>query len=238
MQCLAIIPARGGSKRIPRKNVRPLHGQPLLAWTVATARASGLFDEVMVSTDDAEIAAVARRAGAVVPFLRSTTTADDYATTTDVLTEVLAAYAERGATPALACCVYPAAVLTTSAQLQAGHALLTDDETLDGVMTVQRYRHPIERAYHLSVDGTLQRTNEMQAATRTQDLPVAWHDAGQFYWFRPAVLAATGRLLGTRIAPVPLAPWEAVDLDDEDDWAFLERLTVGRAALHEPALSA
>lgn len=238
MRCLAIIPARGGSKRIPRKNVRQLHGRPLLAWTVETARTSGLFDEVMVSTDDAEIAAVARGAGAVVPFLRSVGTADDYATTTDVLTEVLAAYAERGAKPSLVCCLYPAAVLTTPAQLRAGHALLTGDETLDGVMAAQRYRHPIERAFHRAADGTLRRADETQAATRTQDLPVAWHDAGQFYWFRPAVLAETGRLLGARIAPVPLAPWEAVDLDDEDDWAFLERLTASVAALRVPESAA
>lgn len=229
MHCLAIIPARGGSKRIPRKNVRPLHGQPLLAWTVATARACGLFDEVMVSTDDEEIADVARAAGAVVPFLRSADTANDHATTTAVMHEVLSAYAAVGQAPALACCLYPAAVLLTPAHLQAGHALLTKDATVDGVMMVQRYRHPIERALHITADGTLRRVREAHAATRTQDLPESWHDAGQCYWFRPSVLAQTGQLLGTRMAPVVLAPWEAVDLDDEADWALLERLTAGSA---------
>ena len=192
MKALCIIPARGGSKRIPRKNIRPLHGRPLLAWAVAAAREAGCFDEVMVSTDDAEVAALARDCGAAVPFPRLPATATDHATTTDVLREVLAGYASRGQGPFdLACCVYPTAALLQPEHLRTGHDLLLTDPALDSVMAVQAY-----------------------------------HDAGQFYWFRPARLAATGKVLGDRCAPVVLESWEAVDLDEEADWQFLERLSV------------
>lgn len=225
MKALCIIPARGGSKRIPRKNIRPLHGRPLLAWVVAAAREAGCFDEVMVSTDDAEVAALARDCGAAVPFPRLPATATDHATTTDVLREVLAGYTSRGQGPFdLACCVYPAAALLQPEHLRTGHDLLLTDPALDSVMAVQAYRHPIERAYRLR-DGFVQAVDPRQHAVRTQDLLPAYHDAGQFYWFRPARLAATGKVLGDRCAPVVLESWEAVDLDEEADWQFLERLS-------------
>ena len=230
MTTVCIIPARGGSKRIPRKNIRPLHGRPLLGWAVAAAREAGCFDEVMVSTDDAEVAAIARDCGATVPFPRLPATATDHATITDVLREVLAGYAGRGRGPFdLVCCVYPTAVLLQSEHLRAGRDLLLADPTLDGVMAVQVYRHPVERAYRMR-DGLVQAVDPRQHAVRTQDLPPAYHDAGQFYWFRPSRLAATGKVLGERCAPVLLEPWEAVDLDEEADWQFLERLSATSVA--------
>jgi pseudaminic acid cytidylyltransferase len=225
---LAIIPARGGSKRIPRKNIRLLRGRPALAWTIDTARRSGLFDEIMVSTEDEEIAAIAREAGATVPFMRSPRTAGDHASTVEVLVEVLANYAAQGAKPFdLVCSLYPTAVLLEPEHLLAGFRLLEENPDLDSAMAVQVYRHPIERAYRLT-DGVVRPIDPRKSAVRTQDLPIALHDAGQFDWFRPARLAATGNLLGERCAPVMLEPWQVVDLDTESDWKFLERLMTSR----------
>lgn len=231
MKTLALIPARGGSKRIPRKNIRLLHGRPLLGWAVAAAQGAGCFDEIMVSTDDAEIAAVAREAGAAVPFARRPATATDHATTTDVIREVLADYAVRGRGAFdLVCCIYPTAALLTPAHLRRGHELLLGDAAADSVMAVQHYRHPIERAYRRR-DGAMQPVDPRQHAVRTQDLEPAYHDAGQFYWFKAQRLAATGSVLGDRCLPLVLEAWEAVDLDSEADWQFLERLAAEPAAL-------
>lgn len=230
MKTLCLIPARGGSKRIPRKNIRPLHGRPLLGWVVAAAQEAGCFGEIMVSTDDAEIAAIARECGASVPFPRQPATATDHATTADVIREILAGYAARGTSFDLVCCVYPTAVLLQPEHLCRGFRLLQGDATLDSVMAVQAYRHPIERAYRMH-DGLVRQIDPRQYGVRTQDLIPAYHDAGQFYWFRPERFTATGKVLGERCAPVALESWEAVDLDNEGDWQFLERLAAAPAGV-------
>ena len=224
MSAICIIPARGGSKRIPRKNIRPLRGRPLLSWVITTAIESRCFDEIMVSTEDEEIATVAQDSGASVPFMRSDAAATDDATTTDVINEVLAMYASRGSTSFdLACCIYPTAALVKPGHLRVAKRRLDEDPNLDSALTVQAYRHPIERAYRVK-EGLLSAINPEWGSTRTQDLSAAYHDAGQFCWFRPSQLAKTGRLLGTRCAPLELQLWEAVDLDNEADWRFLEKL--------------
>jgi N-acylneuraminate cytidylyltransferase len=228
MRALCIIPARGGSRRIPRKNIRPLRGRPLLGWVIETAQAAGVFCEIMVSTDDAEIAGIAREYGAAVPFPRSLATATDRATTTEVLIEVLANYESAGhGSFALVCCLYPTAALLQPEQLRLGFEKLNHEVALDSVMAVQAYRHPIERAYR-EHDGLVRQTDPALHDVRTQDLVPAFHDAGQFYWFRPERLATTGEILGERCAPIVLAQWEAVDLDNEADWALLERLAPER----------
>lgn len=229
-KALCLIPARGGSKRIPRKNIRPLHGRPLLGWVIAAAQGAGCFDEVMVSTDDVEIAAVARDCGASVPFLRQPATAGDHATTTDVIREVLDSYATQGDKFDLVCCVYATAALLRPEHLFTGYRRLLDDAALDSVMAVQAYRHPIERAYRMN-NGVVWQVDSRQHAVRTQDIELAYHDAGQFYWFRSKRFASTGRVLGERCAPVVLEAWEAVDLDNEADWQFLERLIAMPAAV-------
>ncbi len=223
MPAVCIIPARGGSQRVPRKNIRPLAGRPLLAWTVETALASQLFATVMVSTDDSEIAEIARAAGAEVPFLRSAASASHVASTVEVLDEVLRAYAQISQQFAIGCCLYPAAVLVTAAKLRQGALQLEQDAALDGVLSMLPYSHPIERAFRIR-DGYAGMIDESVRLTRTQDLEPAYHDAGQFYWFRPDRMLTTGRLLGDRCAPVLLERWEAVDLDSEADWRMLERL--------------
>ncbi|WP_396223012.1 pseudaminic acid cytidylyltransferase [Gemmatimonas sp.] len=219
---LCIIPARGGSKRIPRKNIRPLAGRPLIAHAIERARACGEFEVVMVSTDDAEIAAVARQAGAEVPFLRSASLADDHASTQAVIADVLEQYRLRGRTFALACCLYPAAVLLADSRLSEARTCL-DDESCDGVLTLMPFEHPIERAFRLQ-DGCAVMVDESTRLVRTQDFAPSYHDAGQFYWFRPARFLATGKLVGARSAAVVLSRDEAVDLDTESDWRRLEWL--------------
>ena len=230
MRSLCIIPARGGSKRIPRKNMRLLAGRPLLTWPLLQALKAGLFVEVMVSTDDPEIAAIARAEGASVPFLRSAETSHDHASTTAVIEEVLARYAMIGAAPFdLVCCLYPTAAMASEKHLRTGYELLAGDATLDSCMAVQAYRHPIERALRVR-DGKVFVIDPAALARRTQDLEGAFHDAGQFIWVRPQALAANGRLIGQACAPVLLSALEAVDLDNEEDWQLLERLFAANEA--------
>jgi len=224
MRALCIIPARGGSKRIPRKNIRLLAGRPLLTWPLSQALKAGVFAEVVVSTDDEEIAAIARAAGASVPFLRSAETSHDHASTTAVIQEVLS---RQGAPFDLICCLYPTAALVRAEHLRAGYELLARDNALDSCLSVQTYRHPIERALRVR-DGKVTPIDPSALAMRTQDLESAFHDAGQFYWCRPEAFLANGRLLGNACAPVLLSALEAVDLDTEDDWQLLERLVVGK----------
>lgn len=223
MKALCIIPARGGSKRIPRKNIRPLAGKPIIAYPIAAALGSGCFDEVMVSTDDAEIAAIACAHGAKVPFMRSPAAASDTASTGAVIAEVLGRYATAGRSYGAACCLYPTAALVTPARLREGFGRLETSPELDAVMTVQPYPHPIERAYRQS-DGLVRAIDDSRHAVRTQDLEPAYYDAGQFYIFRTASFQRAQRMVGAACAPLPLSRWEAVDLDEPADWQWLERI--------------
>lgn len=231
-EALCIIPARGGSKRIPRKNIRPFCGRPMLAWAVDHARASGCFGEIMVSTDDPEIAQAARDCGAAVPFLRKAETAGDHATTADALAEVLLGYKEQGGLPALACCLYPTAALLSPGRLREGKDRLESDPELEGAASVLPYPHPVQRALTIR-GGFLAWLHPEYALTRTQDLEPTFHDAGQFYWFRTAAFLASRLLLGPRTAPVPLGQREVCDIDTEADWARAERIfSICRPSLH------
>lgn len=231
---LCIIPARGGSKRIPRKNIRPLHGCPLLGWTISLAKGCGVFGEVIVSTDDEEIASVAKRFGASVPFRRSAENSGDTVSTTAVIFEVLESCRNAtGLRPAVACCLYPGAVLVSADSLRKGYELLAADERFDSCISVQRFRHPIERALKTS-GGILLPLNEEAMAMRTQDLEPKFHDAGQFYWFKTRFLRDNQRLLGKRCAPVVLDANEAVDLDTLEDWRLLEILSAAMPVPAEP----
>jgi pseudaminic acid cytidylyltransferase len=221
MNSVAIITARGGSKRIPRKNIRDFLGKPIIAYPIATAIESRCFSEVMVSTDDAEIAEIARQCGASVPFMRSSETANDYATTSDVLREVFVEYSRRGSTFDAACCIYPTTPLMTAERLRQGMRLLIADPQLESVVPVLRYGHPIQRA--LKIEGShIGMASPEYMATRSQDLTPMYHDAGQWYWFRTAPFARTGKVFSTACAPVILDATEAQDIDDEDDWKIAE----------------
>ncbi|MBF9032825.1 pseudaminic acid cytidylyltransferase [Rhodobacterales bacterium HKCCE2091] len=218
---LAIIPARGGSKRIPRKNIRPFRGKPIIAWSVEAALESGVFDEVMVSTDDDEIAGVAREIGASVPFLRSAGASDDHATTADVLLEVLGCYAERDRAFATACCLYPTAPFVTAAALREGLERL-DGGDFDVVMPVARFSYPIWRSLRRADDGRVDLFFPENLNARSQDLPPAFHDAGQWYWFRVAPFLRSKVLMGASTGSVELPAMLVQDIDTLEDWAIAE----------------
>jgi len=218
---LAILTARGGSKRIPRKNIRPFRGQPILRWSIEAARAAGVFDEIMVSTDDEEIAEVARAAGAGVPFWRSAATAGDFATTTEVLIEVLDAYAARGVVPTFACCVYPTAPFVRASELAEGLAALQAGG-FDSYFPVARFGYPIWRSLRRGEDTRIALNFPEHLDARSQDLPAAFHDAGQWYWFRPDALRRDRTLMGPNAGTVVLPEERVQDIDTEEDWLVAE----------------
>ncbi|MEJ8802717.1 pseudaminic acid cytidylyltransferase [Pontibacter sp. H249] len=220
MSAIAIIPARGGSKRIPRKNIRDFLGKPVIAYSIEAALQSGLFEEVMVSTDDAEIAEVAAKYGAKVPFLRSPKTADDFATTAAVLNEVLENYKAEGRVFAIACCLYPTAPLVGKAALVAAHEKLTADN-LDTVFPVVKYSYPIWRSLKMENGKAVMNWPE-HMSSRSQDLPAAYHDAGQFYWFRVDRFLQQQSLFTQNSGAVELDELEVQDIDTLTDWKLAE----------------
>lgn len=221
MKSLCIIPARGGSKRIPRKNIRSFAGRPIIAYPIEAALQSGCFDEVMVSTDDAEIAAVARECGAVVPFLRSAENSTDHAGSDEVFAEVLRRYAAGGRRFEFACGIYPTAALLTPVRLREGFERLQSDPTLTTVLPVQRFSFPIQRAVAMRA-GRLALFQPEHLDSRSQDLEPAYHDAGQWYWLRAEAFLRTRELMGPNCAAIVLAEREAQDVDNDDDWLLAE----------------
>ncbi len=219
MKRLCIIPARGGSKRIPRKNIKPFMGKPIIAYSVEAALQSGSFDEVMVSTDDEEIAAVARQYGAKVPFMRSARTANDYATTADVITEVLDAYQQTGKDFDRICCLYSTAPFVTAERLVEADKMIVGD--IDSVFTAVAYSYPIQRALHI-VDGKISMLHPEHLRSRSQDLEATYHDAGQFYICKTDSFLQNKSLWGTHTAGLILSELEVQDLDTETDWLLAE----------------
>lgn len=221
MSNLAIITARGGSKRIPHKNIRNFIGKPVIAYAIDAAIKSRVFDTVMVSTDDMGIADIAKRYGAEVPFMRSEQTADDYATTTDVLREVLDTYANRGEQFDTTCCIYPTAPLLTGERIREAMQLLEEDADADLVLPVVRFSYPPQRAFTMEEDLLTLAYPEYRDA-RSQDLAPFYHDAGQFYLFRTKSFLESGQLLGGRMRAMELTETEVQDIDTETDWAMAE----------------
>lgn len=220
MSNVAIITARGGSKRIPRKNIRPFLGKPIIGYAIETARQSALFAQVMVSTDDDEIAAIARHFGASVPFLRSSETADDFATTADVLREVFAQYEQQGQVFDYACCLYPTAPFVTPDLLRQAFSTLTDHK-FDTVYPLQRFGFPVQRAVSLH-NQQVRWLQPEHALTRSQDLEPAYHDAGQFYFFDVAAFQSSHRLITDNSGGVVIGEMAAHDIDTEEDWRMAE----------------
>lgn len=218
---LCIIPARGGSKRIPRKNVRAFRGRPIIAWSIEAARLSNAFDRIMVSTDDQSIAEIARELGAETPFLRSAETSDDHATTSAVLQEVLARFEERGETFDLACCIYPTAPFVTGADLAEGRDLLARSG-FDVVMPVAAFSYPIWRSLAREPDGRIVLNFPDNLNARSQDLPDAFHDAGQWYWFSVPTFRNVGALMGEKTGSILLPAEKVQDIDTEEDWRVAE----------------
>jgi N-acylneuraminate cytidylyltransferase len=215
---VAVLPARGGSKRIPGKNVRLLAGRPLIAWAIEACLASLSLDDVIVSTDDDDIAEAALAAGARVPFRRPPELSDDHTPLVPVIAHAIATLADQGVSIAAACCVYPTAATIRPEDIDGGWALKQSLPQTPYVVSVVRYGHPIQRALALDADHGLSLDSPEHASTRTQDLPPRWHDAGQFVWGEArAWLAGTAVL--THAAGYPMPAWRALDLDTEDDWA-------------------
>ena len=220
MAAIAIITARGGSKRIPRKNIRSFLGKPIIAYSIAAALESGLFDEVMVSTDDREIAELAKRLGAHVPFMRSSKNSDDLATTKDVLLEVVGEYRRRGAEFDVGCCIYPTAPFVTAEKLCSAFARL-QESSADTVLPIVRFSFPIRRSFRKDGDRVSFMWPEF-ASRRSQDIPPAYHDAGQFYFFRPSILLDTNELITRNTVGIEMPALEVQDIDDEEDWHIAE----------------
>lgn len=221
MRTLAVIPARGGSKRIPGKNLKIFEGKPILHWAIDTAQEAGVFDAVMVSTDDPEIAASAQAAGAELPFLRSAATADDHATLLDVLSEVVAAYEQRGERFDAVCCILPTAVLMTADRLREGWAMLSTGE-YDSVFPVVRFPAPIQRALRRDEAGVIAMFQPEHYRSRSQDLEPAYHDAGQFYWMSSQACLERRPTFEGRAGSLVIDEAEAQDIDTETDWRIAE----------------
>ena len=220
MKTLAIITARGGSKRIPRKNIRPFCGKPILAYSIEAALSSGAFDTVMISTEDEEIAEIGKKYGAEVPFFRSAETSSDYATTSDVLLEVLQEYEKRGQNYEFACCIYPTAPFVTAERLrEAMDGLAASDA--DTLLPVVPFSYPPQRALVIK-DGILVFRHPEHLTTRSQDLEKHYHDAGQFYAFRTGAFRKNGNIMQGKILPLVLDELEVQDIDTEEDWHLAE----------------
>ena len=219
MRRLAIITARGGSKRIPRKNIKEFCGKPIIAYSIEAALESGAFDEVMVSTDDKEIAEVALAYGAKVPFYRSEATSNDYATTNDVLAEVLGEYEKRGEKFDAFCCMYPTAPFLKAERLKAAMELLESSDA-DKVFPVVAFSFPPQRAVVVR-DGQLEFQYPEYMYARSQDLEKQYHDAGQFYCFKTASFFEHEFWTG-KILPLELSELEVQDIDNETDWEIAE----------------
>lgn len=232
MRNIAIITARGGSKRIPRKNIKEFCGKPIICYSIEAALESGVFDTVMVSTDDEEIAQIAREAGAEVPFFRSEATSNDYAGTADVLKEVIDTYAEKGQTFDYGCCIYPTAPFVTGQKLRtAMDKLIKINTTNQGgpangiattVMPVVAYSFPPQRSVRIGQGGYLEKMDPVKYEMRSQDLEPIYHDAGQFYGFDIKAFCATGQLIGDKVLPIVVSELEVQDIDNFEDWIIAE----------------
>lgn len=219
---VAVIPARGGSKRIPRKNVRAFNGIPMIARAARTALRSGLFDQVLVSTDDHEIAQAAASVGAQVPFMRPAALSDDLTPTVPVVAHAVQFLVEQGKKPSHACCIYPCTPLL-SAHDMAGALALALAQDADFVYPVTEYAHPIQRAMRRLSSGQMQFLQPQHELTRTQDLEQHFHDAGQFYWGKAQAWLAHMRMHSNGLG-YPIPHWRVVDIDTEEDWKRAELL--------------
>lgn len=217
---IAIITARGGSKRIPRKNIKDFCGKPILAYSIQAAVDSGIFDTVMVSTDDEEIAEIAKQYGAEVPFYRSAETANDFATTNDVLLEVLAEYEKRGQKFDMAVCIYPTAPFVTAKKLKCAVEQLSKSDA-DTLIPVVAFSYPPQRAMIVE-EGRLVFEYPQYLDSRSQDLTPHYHDVGQFYVFRTTAFQENRKLMVGNILPMVVSELEVQDIDNQTDWEIAE----------------
>ena len=217
---IAIITARGGSKRIPHKNIKEFCGKPIIEYSIEAAKQAGIFDTVMVSTDDNKIAEIAKNTGAEVPFMRSEETSNDYATTADVLMEVLEKYKERGIRYENACCIYPTAPFVTGYKLRQAMEMLVKEKK-DSVMPIVPFSFPPLRGMVIN-DGKLEYKWQEYAMKRSQDLEEIYHDCGQFYVFRVETFEKEKKLVTDNTVGMIISELEVQDIDNETDWQLAE----------------
>ncbi|EGU56707.1 pseudaminic acid CMP-transferase [Vibrio nigripulchritudo ATCC 27043] len=220
---VAIIPARGGSKRIPRKNIKPFHGKPMIAYSIEAAKASGCFDKVIVSTDDSEIAEVAKTYGADVPFLRPKDISDDYATTMDVMEHAIRWCKSEGWQIDAVCCLYATAPFILPEDLQKGYELIRDD-TVQFVFSATSFPFPIQRAIKLDEQGSVSMFSPENEQVRSQDLEEGYHDAGQFYWGQTTAFLNKLSIFSPHSKVVLLPRCRVQDIDTPEDWELAEKL--------------
>lgn len=219
---LAIIPARGGSKRIPRKNIRQFCGKPMIAWSIEAAKGSGIFDRIVVSTDDPEIRAIAIEYGAEVPFERPAELANDHAGTLPVIRHAVDLLVSKGKAPSYACCIYATAPFLQPRFLIEGFEQLSADPDTEFVFSVTPFGFPIFRALRLGENNETSMFWPEHEITRSQDLPQSYHDAGQFYWGTAKAWQTKDRVFSSNSRAVILPPHLVQDIDTPDDWVQAE----------------
>jgi pseudaminic acid cytidylyltransferase len=220
MKNLAIIPARGGSKRIPRKNIKNFLGKPIIVYSIEAAADSGLFDEIMVSTDDIEIAEIARKCGAEVPFMRSEENSGDYAGLSNVCAEVINNYAVNGKNFDLICCILPTAPLMDFKKLIEAKDLI-EEKGYNCVFTVAEHSYPIQRSLKIN-NGFVEMVWPENYTKRTQDFEKFYHDAGQFYFIKTASVLTEEKLFTRKTGAIILDNFEVQDIDTDVDWGLAE----------------
>jgi N-acylneuraminate cytidylyltransferase len=221
---IAIIPARGGSKRIPRKNIKLFHGKPMIAYSIEAALKSGCFDKVIVSTDDQEIAEVAKQFGAEIPFIRPDDISDDHATTMDVIHHGLEWYEEQGIEVEYLCCIYATAPFIKPEDIKTGYKVLANDEDVLYTFSATSFSFPIQRAIKLDEQRRVSMFEPKNELIRSQDLEEAYHDAGQFYWGRKEAFLKKSNIFSSHSKAILLPRTRVQDIDTPEDWDFAEAL--------------
>lgn len=218
---LAVIPARGGSKRIPRKNIKAFCGKPMLAYSIELAKNCGVFDDVIVSTDDAEIAQLARDMGANVPFVRPAELADDFSGTRAVTNHAMTTYAEQFGQPDFCCCIYATAPFLKASFVRQGIEALKASPDKSFAFSVTSFSFPVQRALKMEGNGVASLYPEY-ASTRSQDLVEAYHDAGQFYWGSYSGYLSQKAMFSEHSIPIVLPRYLVQDIDTPEDWQRAE----------------
>lgn len=218
---LCVIPARGGSKRIPRKNIRDFCGKPMIAWSIEAAIKSNCFDRIVVSTDDEEIASVAMRYGAEMPFMRPAQLADDYTGTTAVIAHAIDWQNSHGEVPDKVCCLYATAPFVQATDLQKGFDIL-ESSGAEFAFSVTSYAFPIQRAILIAENQRVEMFQPEHFNTRSQDLEEAWHDAGQFYWGLTSAWLESKPVFSKHSIAIPLPRYMVQDIDTPEDWVRAE----------------
>lgn len=218
---IAVIPARGGSKRIPRKNIKLFCGKPMIAWSIEIVKASRLFDHIIVSTDDTEIAEVAKHWGAEVPFMRPVELSNDFVGTTEVVAHATQWMLEQGWLVSAVCCIYATAPFIQVEDLKRGLDALESGEWAYAFAATE-YASPIFRSFRKLPEGGLEMFFPEHYSTRSQDLPTVLHDAGQFYWGSPSAWIEGKRVFERDSVPIVIPRWRVQDIDTEEDWLRAE----------------